>query len=153
MRQFLIVATLCALVAPSVATADQQRQTPGSNVTITDCTPHFGKSDTSSMTTNPGGTERTMSTTVGDPSVLHLSFTNDAKVAAKEVDVSLVERDRVVQSVKDSGTFARGETIRHKFLLASSVSPLGAANAYCAVTAVRYADGKSWSAPAPAATP
>ncbi len=153
MRRLFVLALFCGLAAPIIAMADQQRQTPDSNVTVTECTPHFGKSDAPTSTANTMGTERSTSTTLGDPSVLRFSFTNDAKIAAKEIDVALIEHDRVVQSVKDSGTFSPGEAIHHKFRLDPAVSPIGAGSAYCAIAAVKYADGTSWTAPSPAPSP
>jgi hypothetical protein len=124
MRPVLTAFVLFVTAAGAAAAADIP-QTPGSNVTVTTCKAQLDKPP------------------------LKIGYTNDAKVAAKEVDFTVVGSAGIIQTVKDTGTFAPGSPIAHVFALPDDTTPLGLFSARCVVTKVVYADGTSWVNPSP----
>jgi|GEM_PF-5193004 len=115
-------------------------------VAISECTPSLGKSVKVTHELNAQGQYETTTTTpVGSGPKLKVTFTNERPDVAKEVRIALIEGNRVVQAVDDTGTFAKGASIRHTFPLSPSVSPLGLSQARCAVFYVKYANGAVWT--------
>lgn len=80
---------------------------------------------------------------------LAITYTNDAPVAAKEIQFGLVSRGTLIAVTKDVGTFSNGVKIDHEFSLDPEVFPIGTALPYCAVLSITYADGTQWRNPNP----
>ena len=100
-------------------------QTPGSNITITQCHAQL------------------------DPPPLRIGYSNTAQATAKEIDFTVVGSAGTIQTVTDRGNFATGTPINHVFALPANVSPLGLSSARCVVTKIVYADGTTWVNPTP----
>jgi hypothetical protein len=75
---------------------------------------------------------------------LGVSYTNQASIAATEVDFGLVARGTLVAVAKDVGSFAPDAQINHEFVVSREIFPLHTAAPYCAVLRVKYADGSVW---------
>ena len=117
--------SLAALVSVTGGAVADTAQTPGSNLTVTNCHAQL------------------------DPPPLKIGYTNDATVAATEVDFRVTAYGRTIQTVVDRGEFASGKPISHVFALPPDTSPLGLSSAHCVVTKVVYANGTSWTNPNP----
>lgn len=120
--QLLVAAWPFASPAPATP---PPAQTPGSNITIKTCHAQL------------------------DPPPLRIEYTNDAKVAATEVDFQVDGNAGTIQTVTDRGRFESGTPISHVFALPTDASPLGLSSARCVVTKVVYADGTVWKNPKP----
>lgn len=151
-RQRLSIVLLAAAVCGAPALAQQPlRQTPGSHVTVTECSPHRHRVGTPGHSWidpygiyHPPGANFPYS--VG---FLGVTYTNDAPIAAKEIDFGLVSRGHLIAVSNDVGTFSHGVKIAHEFSLDPEVFPIGTAFPYCAVLRVKYADGREWRNPNP----
>jgi hypothetical protein len=80
---------------------------------------------------------------------LGVTYTNNAKKAAREVDFGLVSRGSLIAVAKDVGTFTPDVRINHEFSVDPEIFPIGTALPYCAVIRVKYADGTEWRNPNP----
>lgn len=148
-KQSLAVLVLM-LLAPAPAAAQEPFQTPGSQIAIAQCYPHLHTAAEAHPWIDPYGFWHYGPT--GFPSwdgFLAVTYTNQAKVAATEVDFGLVARGSLVALAKDVGSFAPGVSIDHEFVISREVFPLGTALPICAVMRVKYADGSEWVNPSP----
>lgn len=139
---FMLVATAHA--------AAQQRQTPGSRITVNECNPHRHMSGTGHPWIDPYGVWHSVSDFPYTEGFLAIGYRNDNKSAdATEVDFGLVARGTLIAVTKDVGSFAPGVTINHEFSVSPEIFPIGTALPYCAVLRVKYADGSEWHNPNP----
>ena len=121
-----ILATMLLVAAATVpALADDPAQTPGSNITVTQCQAKLDKPP------------------------LKIGYSNTAPQTATEVDFTVHSSAGIIQTVKDTGKFATGTPITHVFDLPENTSPLGLSSARCTVTKVVYANGTTWVNPSP----
>lgn len=116
---------LSAVLLVAAAASTEPEQTPGSNITVTQCHAQL------------------------DPPASRIGYTNTAKVAAAQVEFTIEDSAGTVQVVTDRGNFAPATPITHVFKLPQDVSPLGLSSARCIVTKVVYADGTTWTNPNP----
>lgn len=143
----------CALLIALPASAQQLQQTPGSQITVTQCAPHRHQVGSPGHPwIDPYGIYHGVERFPYEVGFLGIGYTNTARKAATEVDFGLVSRGSLIAVAKDVGTFSSGAKIDHEFSLDPEVFPIGTAFPYCAVLRVKYADGTQWrnaSPPAP----
>jgi hypothetical protein len=152
MKRAVVLVLLSLALTPGVARAvtvsAPQRQTPGSNILVTDCDPHRHSAAQAHPWIDPYGVWRYPPYTFPSwDAFLGITYKNDAPVAATEVDFGLVSRDGLVAVAKDVGNFATGVSIDHEFVIAREILPV--MRPYCAVMQVKYAGGSIWKNPAP----
>lgn len=144
----LVSAALFLCVLP--ANAQSIKQTAGSNITVTKCDAHQHPVGTAGHPwIDPYGNYHPAANFPYAEGFLDVAYTNNAHVAAKEIDFGLVSRDWMIAVTRDIGTFAPGTNIDHEFSLDPQVFPIGTALPYCAVLRVKYADGTEWHNPNP----
>lgn len=135
------------------ANAQTVRQTPGSRITVTQCNPHRHTVGTAAHPwIDPYGNYHNVANFPYDVGFLGVTYTNDARVAAKEVDFGLVARNSLIAVAKDVGTFSPGAKIDHEFSVDPQIFPIGTAFPRCAILRVKYADGREWRNPNPPTT-
>lgn len=134
-------------VAGSSATT---MQTPHSQILVSSCWAHRHYTLAQAHPwIDPYGVWRSSSTFRLTDGFLAVDYTNQAALAATEVDFGLVVRGSLVATAKDVGTFSPGVAIRHEFVVSPEIFPLRTSFPACIVLHVRYADGSSWRNPAP----
>jgi hypothetical protein len=148
-----IIAALLGTVAMTTAIAHADTaQTPGSKITVSQCTLKLPSDPAVTTGVNAQGQPTTSeSVTLGSSgsSSIRIGYTNDADVAAAEIDFTLVGRSGTMTSVKDVGKIGAGADIRHDFKIQLESFPLNPAATKCIVTKVLYADGTAWVNPSP----
>lgn len=145
-RVFLAAALL--LTVP--AAAQDLKQTPGSQITVTQCNPHRHPAGYAGHPwIDPYGIYHTAHDFPYTVGYLGVVYTNDAPKDAKEVDFGLVSRGSLIAIAKDVGNFTTGVKIDHEFSVDPEIFPIGTAFPYCAVLRVKYADGTQWRNPSP----
>ncbi len=144
---YLFATLVVAICNVSPVQADE-KQTPQSDIHVQTCSAHKGRPAYTETYTDSEGKTRTRRVDEED-SYLKIYYRNTASVAAREVDFGLVARDKLVDKVKDVGTFSPGILIEHKFKVSREIFPLRTALPYCAVLRVRYEDGRVWNNPNP----
>jgi len=145
-----LLAATAILAAASLAAASAQdvRQTPGSNVAVTQCYPHRHQAGyVGHPYIDPYGIVHGPRNFPTDEGYLAITYANNAKVAAKEIVFGLVAKRDLVAIVKDVGTFSPGVSIDHEFTLDPELFPLGTALPYCKVLRIKYSDGSEWINP------
>ena len=149
MKSALLAITAILAAAPlAAASAQNVRQTPGSNISITVCNPHRHQAGyVGHPYIDPYGVVHGPRNFPTDEGYLGITYRNDGKVAAKEIIFGLVAKRDLVAIVKDVGTFSPGVSIDHEFTLDPQVFPLGTALPYCKVLRITYADGSMWINP------
>lgn len=136
---------VCALFIAVPAAAQDLRQTPGSQITVTQCNPHRHQAGSPGHPwIDPYGIYHGVDHFPYDVGFLGIAYTNDAAKTATEIDFGLVSRGSLIALTKDVGTFSTGAKIDHEFSLDPEVFPIGTAFPYCAVLRVKYADGTEW---------
>lgn len=147
LRLFLAGA-LAAAALP--AAAQDVQQTPGSQITVSQCAPHRHRAGTPGHPwIDPYGIYHTAYDFPYEAGFLAITYANDAPKTASEIDFGLVSRGTLIALAKDVGTFSTGVKIDHEFSLDPEVFPIGTALPYCAVLRIKYADGSEWSNPHP----
>ena len=149
--RFLPVFAVVALGLTLPAAGQQLQQTPGSRITVTQCYPHRHRVGSSHPWVDPYGIYHTPRRFPYTEGFLAVTYMNDARKAASEVDFGLVSRGSLIAVAKDVGNFSNGAKIAHEFSLDPEVFPIGTAFPYCAVLRVKYADGSVWENPRPPA--
>jgi len=150
MRNILSLLSAIALTT-AIANADAT-QTPGSKITVSQCAIKLASEPTMGTGVNAQGRPTTSETvTLGSTgsSSVRIGYTNDADVAASEVDFTLVGRSGAMTSVKDVGKIDANKDIEHDFKIQLGSFPLNPAATKCIVTKVLYADGTAWVNPSP----
>ena len=146
-----IIALLGAVaMTTAIANADVA-QTPGSKITVSQCTLKLPSDPTVTTGVNAQGQPTTTeSATLGSSgsSSIRIGYSNDADIAAGEIDFALVGRTGTMTSVKDVGKIGAGAEIQHDFIQLDSF-PLNPGATKCIVTKVLYADGTAWVNPNP----
>lgn len=138
--KFLTVLIGAAIVTP--AAAQNLQQTPGSNITVAQCYPHRHRAGIGAHPwIDPYGIYHNAAGFPYTEGFLEVTYTNNARVPARETDFGLVSRDWMIAVAKDAGTFAPGARIDHEFSLDPEIFPIGTALPYCAVLRAKYADG------------
>jgi hypothetical protein len=84
-----------------------------------------------------------------DPPPLRIAYTNTGPKTAVEVQFHIVSNYGDVEDVVDHGQFGSQQPINHVFKLPDNASPLGLSSVRCVVTKITYADGTTWTNPAP----
>jgi hypothetical protein len=125
------------------------KQTPGSNVRVMQCLPHLHTAGTAHPWIDPYGVWHSSSDFPYSQGFLAITYVNDAKKPATEVDFGLVSRGTLIAVTNDVGSFATGASIAHEFSVSPQIFPIGTALPYCAVLRVKYADGTEWHNPSP----
>lgn len=149
-RLFWLLLAAAACFAALPANAQELRQTPGSRITVSQCSPHRHRVGTPAHPwIDPYGIYHDVTGFPYQVGFLGITYTNDAPVAAKEIQFGLVSRGTLIAVSKDDGTFSSGVKIDHEFSLDPEVFPIGTALPYCAVLHVKYADGTQWRNPNP----
>lgn len=147
MKNALIVAALLFAVP---ASAQELRQTPGSNITVEQCNPHrHALGSPGHAWIDPYGNVHARGNFPYAVGFLAVEYTNDAAKAAQEIDFGLVSRGSLIALAKDVGTFSPGARINHEFSLDPEAFPIGTTFPYCAVMRVKYANGTEWRNPNP----
>ncbi len=135
----------------AIAHADTA-QTPGSKITVSQCTLKLPSDPAVTTGVNAQGQPTTSESVTlgssGSPSI-RIGYTNDADVAAAEIDFALVGRSGTMTAVKDVGNIGAGADIRHDFKIQLESFPLNPGATKCIVTKVLYADGTAWVNPSP----
>lgn len=150
LRAASVLGAMCALAAMP-ALAQEPQQTSGSQISVTQCYPHRHRVGTAHPWIDPYGAYHN---TVNFPyavGFLGVTYVNDARKTAKEVDFGLVSRGSLIAVTKDVGRFSPGVKIDHEFSVDPEIFPIGTAFPYCAVLRVEYADGSVWNNPHPPA--
>ena len=123
------------------------QQTPGSNVSVTNCQPHRHEVGfIGHPWIDPYGRFHGPQNFPQDEGFLAITYTNQKSVVATEIEFGLVARGWLVAVVKDVGKFSPGVTIDHEFSLDPEVFPLQTSLPLCTVLHVKYADGSEWRA-------
>ena len=134
----------------SPALAQDLKQTPGSNVTVTQCSAHqHATGYPGHPWIDPYGVYHSAEHFPVAIGYLAITYRNDKGVPAKEIDFGLVARNSLIAVAKDAGTFAPGVSIAHEFSVDPEIFPIGTQFPYCAVMRVKYADGSEWRNPNP----
>src|SRR5665213_4054586 len=95
-------------------------QTPHAHVLVSSCTAHRHYTmDQAHPWIDPYGIWHSSNTFRLTDGFLAVDYTNEAAIAATEVDFGLVARGSLVAAARDVGTFSPGIAIRHEF----AVSP------------------------------
>jgi hypothetical protein len=149
-----IVPALVAIALTTANAAADTAQTPGSNVTISQCSLRVAADPITTQTVNEQGAPtltQSQSVTLGTTSAssIRIGYTNDAAAAVAEIDFALVGRSGVMNVVKDVGKIAAGAEIQRDFKIQLASFPLNPGATKCIVTKVTYADGTSWTNPNP----
>jgi hypothetical protein len=147
-----IVAFLGAVALTTAFARADIAQTPGSKVTVSQCALKLASDPTMNTGVDAQGRPtQSESVTLGSTgsSSIRIGYTNDAEVAAAEIDFALVGRSGTMTSVKDVGKIGAGAPIQHDFKIALSSFPLNPGATKCIVTKVLYADGTTWVNPSP----
>ena len=140
-----ILAAACAAGSSAMT-----MQTPHSQILVSSCSAHRHYSATQAHPwIDPYGIWRSSSTFRIADGFLAIDYTNQAPVAAKEIDFGLVARGSLIAAAKDVGTFSPGVLIQHEFVVSSEIFPLRTSYLACIVLRVKYADGTVWHNPAP----
>ena len=137
----------------AIANADVA-QTPGSKITVSQCTLKLPSDPTVTTGVNAQGQPTTTeSATLGSSgsSSIRIGYPNDADIAAGEIDFALVGRAGTMTSVKDVGKIGAGAEIQRDFEIQLDSFPLNPGATKCIVTKVLYADGTAWVNPKPTA--
>jgi hypothetical protein len=141
-------AALAALTLPSFAAEPPPlRQTPGSQITVTQCYPHQHTAYQAHPWVDPYGHWHYGGSFPYDEGFLAITYVNNASAVVKEIDFGLIVRDAMIAVVNDVGTFSTGTTIDHEFSVSREIFPIGTEFPYCAVLRVQYADGTVWTNP------
>lgn len=149
-RLFWLILAALACFAALPARAQNIQQTPGSRITVTSCNPHRHAVGTPGHPwIDPYGVYHSVSGFPYAIGFLGIAYTNNAPVAAKEIQFGLVSRGSLIALAKDVGTFDPGAAINHEFSLDPEVFPIGTALPYCAVLDIKYVDGSEWHNPNP----
>ena len=148
------VTALTAMLAAGAVVAGAQtlKQTPGSQISVTECNPHRHQpgSRTSHPWIDPYGVLHSNVNSFPDAEgFLAISYANQSSKQATEVDFGLVARGSLIAVVNDSGTFSPNVSIVHEFSISPEIFPIGMSVPYCAVMRVKYADGTEWHNPNP----
>ena len=147
-----IIALLSAVALTTALARADVAQTPGSKITLSQCTLKLASDPAITTGVNAQGQPTSSeSVTLGSSgsSSIRIGYTNDADVAAAEIDFALVGRTGTMTSVKDVGKIGAGADIQHDFKIHLDSFPLNPGATKCIVTKVLYADGTSWINPAP----
>jgi hypothetical protein len=147
-----IVVVLAAVALTTAIARAETAQTPGSNVTVSQCTLKLASDPAMTTGVNAQGQPTTSeSVTLGSTgsSSVRIGYTNDAALAAAEIDFALVGRSGTMTSVKDVGKIGAGADIQHDFKIRLDSFPLNPGATKCIVTKILYANGTSWINPAP----
>lgn len=144
---YLFASVVVALCNVSAVQADE-KQTPQSDIHVQTCNAQKGRPAYTEAYTDSEGKTRTRRVDEED-SYLKIHYRNTSPAVMREVDFGLVARDKLVDKVKDVGTFSPGILIEHKFKVSRDIFPLRTALPYCAVLRVRYEDGHVWTNPKP----
>jgi hypothetical protein len=136
------------ILTTAIAHADTA-QTPGSKITVSQCTLKLAGDTTITPGANGSGNSETVTLGTSSASSIRIGYTNDAAVAATEVDFSLVGRSGSMTSVKDVAKIGVDAQIQHDFKIHLDSFPLNPGATKCIVTKVLYADGTSWMNPNP----
>lgn len=147
------LAFLAAMLAAGagVGFAQTLKQTPGSQISVSQCNPHQHTAGTSHPWIDPYGVwhPATAGSFPYTEGFLGITYVNNAPKAAKEVVFGLVSRGSLIAIANDIGTFSPGVTIDHEFDVSPEIFPIGTSFPYCAVLRVKYADGTEWYNPKP----
>ncbi|HEX5275490.1 MAG TPA: hypothetical protein VFW34_09475 [Candidatus Rubrimentiphilum sp.] len=148
------IAALTGMLAAaiSVAYAQTLKQTPGSQISVSQCSPHQHQPGVGAPHpwVDPYGILHTnVSTFPYAEGFLAITYANQASKAATEVDFGLVSRGYLIAVVNDAGTFSPNVPIAHEFSVSPEIFPIGTSLPYCAVMRVKYADGTEWRNPNP----
>lgn len=150
MKRYGTLLLVAAWLFAVPASAQDLRQTRGSNITVEQCNPHRHSAGSPGHTwIDPYGNLHGRGNFPYTVGFLAVEYTNDARKTAREIDFGLVSRGSLIALAKDVGTFSRGVRINHEFSLDPEVFPIGTAFPFCAVMRVKYADGTEWRNPAP----
>jgi hypothetical protein len=147
-----IIALLGAVAMTTAIAIADVAQTPGSKITVSQCTLKLPSDPAVTTGVNAQGQPTTSeSVTLGSTgsSSIRIGYTNDADVAAAEIDFALVGRTGTMTSVKDVGKLGAGAVIQHDFKIHLDSFPLNPGATKCIVTKVVYADGTAWVNPSP----
>lgn len=152
-NKVLAIAALTAMLAAgaTIGYAQTLRQTPGSQIAVSQCNPHQHTAGTAHPWIDPygiwhPGSAGTFPYTEG---FLGITYVNNSPKAAKEITFGLVSRGSLIAVANDLGTFSPGVTIDHEFDVSPEIFPIGTSFPYCAVLRVKYADGTLWNNPNP----
>jgi hypothetical protein len=147
------IAALFGAVAMTTAIAQADvTQTPGSKITVSQCTLKLASDPAVTTGVNAQGQPTSSeSVTLGSSgsSSIRIGYTNDADLAAAEIDFALVGRTGTMTSVKDVGKIGAGADIKRDFKIQLDSFPLNPGATKCIVTKVLYADGTAWTNPNP----
>lgn len=124
-------------------------QTPGSNIAVTECNPHRHTVAQAHPWVDPYGVVHSASDFPYFDAFLGITYRNEAKVEATEVDFGLVARGSLIAVTRDVGRFSPGVVIDHEFVVSREIFPIGTEFPECAVLQVKYADGTQWRNPTP----
>lgn len=151
MTRYARLLLACVLLLPPIpASAQDVRQTPGSQIAVTHCYPHRHRAGTPGHPwIDPYGIYHGAANFPYTVGFLAIDYVNQAPKAASEIDFGLVARGTLIAVTKDVGTFTPGATIAHEFSVDPEIFPIGTALPYCAVLRVKYADGSEWRNPNP----
>ncbi len=75
---------------------------------------------------------------------LGIDYTNTTNKVMKQIEFGLVANGRLVEEVKDVGTFSPGVEIKHEFGISPNVFPLQTGLPRCVPLRVTFADGTKW---------
>lgn len=143
--KLLVPATLIIAVLGAAPATAALPQTAGSNITIRTCAVKLPPAPHASQGPNRHGLPaRSYTVALSTNDGLTIAFTNDAHVAAKEVDFRFGTGQKTLATVRDSGSFAPGVLVTHRFTLPHDMSVIGIGSAECRVTKVLYANGSHW---------
>lgn len=150
-RRWAMAALSAAILSiwPFFALGQALKQTPGSGITVSRCSVHRHTAGTAHPWIDPYGIWHTAADFPYTEGFLAITYVNDAKQPASEVDFGLVSRRSLIAVANDVGSFAPGVAIAHEFSVSPEIFPIGTAFPYCAVLRVKYADGTEWHNPNP----
>ena len=146
-----IVCAAVVLAATCVSESSAMtRQTPDSHILVSSCTAHRHYTMAQAHPwIDPYGILRSSSTFRLSDGFLAVDYTNEAPIAATEVDFGLVARGSLVAAAKDVGSFSPGILIQHEFVVSPEIFPLRTTYPACIVLRVKYTDGTIWYNPEP----
>ncbi len=78
---------------------------------------------------------------------LFIDYTNTTHKVMTSVEFGLTTSGVVIAEVKDSGKFAPGAEIKHRFSMGNGVVPLTNQPPVCMPLRITWADGTTWKAP------
>jgi hypothetical protein len=76
------------------------------------------------------------------PGLVAVSFTNEATVPVTSIVFDVENGGKVIHRIKDAGTFANGQTIKHTFNYPDNQTNY---DPQLAVESVTFADGSTWT--------